>query len=45
MNDQTAWHEWFAWYPVKYDGEYMWLRLVERCLTSTGWFYRPAGAR
>jgi hypothetical protein len=28
--DQTQWHPWFSWYPVKIEGRRVWLREVER---------------
>jgi hypothetical protein len=26
----TTWREWFAWYPVKYNGKYIWLTTIYR---------------
>jgi hypothetical protein len=26
----TDWEKWFAWYPVKVNGEWQWLRVVYR---------------
>lgn len=26
----SGWHEWFAWYPIKYKGKYVWLTKLWR---------------
>ena len=32
--DKTSiWHRWFAWHPVRFNGEYRWLCYVERKAT------------
>lgn len=28
--DQYEWHQWFAWYPVVVECEWVWLERVER---------------
>lgn len=28
--DRYAWHDWFAWAPVKIRGKWVWLEWVER---------------
>jgi hypothetical protein len=27
---ERKWHNWFAWYPVKIDDYYHWMKIVER---------------
>jgi len=45
------WHKWFAWYPILINGNFIWLKFVERRITLyvqnidpsscfEGWEYR-----
>lgn len=36
-NKLQQWHRWFAWHPVRLNGECVWLETVERRMT--GMFY------
>jgi hypothetical protein len=27
---EQMWHAWFAWYPVKIEKRFVWLRTIER---------------
>lgn len=44
--DETEWHDWFAWYPVRFDYEHgkvlVWLETVERKRWTwfSDWQYR-----
>lgn len=33
--DKMPWNKWFAWYPVKIDGERVWMTTVYRRLINT----------
>lgn len=37
--NKLAWHTWFAWYPVRYCGQLVWLEHVQR----RGHRYAPRG--
>jgi len=30
-----AWHRWFAWYPVSWDGGFVWMQTIERKACDT----------
>lgn len=34
------WHAWFAWYPVEFDGAWVWLSYVDRCMLDDGYSFR-----
>lgn len=31
------WHRWFAWYPVSFDDQWVWLETVDRRLHAEHW--------
>ena len=31
MDVPRGWHLWFAWYPIKVEGSWVWGRLIEYC--------------
>lgn len=34
LTQRTEWTRWFAWYPVVIDGQWAWLRWIERRKTT-----------
>lgn len=42
--DYLEWHQWFAWHPVRINGQWVWLETVERKFdcgwASDWWDYR-----
>jgi hypothetical protein len=43
-----GWHTWFAWRPVRVEGRWTWLRLIQRRLegghrAGLGWRYKCPG--
>lgn len=36
--DIWEWHNWFAWYPVRINNKYVWLKTVQRiCISNCLW--------
>ena len=36
VDSSEAWHDWFAWYPVRFDdGRWVWLHTVKRLIISS----------
>lgn len=44
IQDDTVWHDWFAWYPVWVDYQKIWLETIQRKRTYSvyerEWQYR-----
>lgn len=37
--DKDVWSDWFAWYPIKIAGYYVWLEVVRRRKYGSQWRY------
>lgn len=42
MTDVYKWHPWFAWRPVRCEGQWAWLELIlrRRRILQNEWSYR-----